>query len=114
MVQKSIPKGGQTLLSLPGIREKNFSFHFKCNYLTICAVKFCEFFCTCSPSSLGQDPIVESAKNKNKNSFGLVQPKMAVLGWLGVKLATGTCSRPVHWRPLSWAFFFQGCHNGRF
>jgi hypothetical protein len=50
------------MLSLLGTRENNFSFHFKCNYLTIRAVKFCEFFCTYSPSSLGQDPIVESAK----------------------------------------------------
>jgi hypothetical protein len=65
-VQKSFPKGRQTLLSLLGRRENNFSFHFKRNYLTIRAVKFCEFFCTSSPSSLGQDPMVESAKNKNK------------------------------------------------
>jgi hypothetical protein len=61
IVQKSFPKGGQIVLSMPSTRKKNFSFHFKCNYLTIRAVKFCEFFCICSHSSLGQDPIVESA-----------------------------------------------------
>jgi hypothetical protein len=112
MVQKSVPKGDKTLLTLPGTREKNFAFHFKHNYLTIRAVKFCEFFCTCSPSSLGQDPIIESAKKRNfkfiwacsaKNgSFGVVFEKK------GVKLAPGTgwcptCSHPVHWRPLGWA-----------
>jgi hypothetical protein len=59
-------KGNQTLLSLPGTREKNFSFYFKRNYLTSRGVKFCEFFCTCSPSSLGQDPTVESAQKKLK------------------------------------------------
>jgi hypothetical protein len=51
-------------LSLLGIREKNFSFHFKRNYLTVRAVKFWKKFSTCSPSSLGQDPTVESAKKK--------------------------------------------------
>jgi hypothetical protein len=54
------------MLSLPGTRENNFSFHFKRNYLTIRVVKFCEIFHTCSPSSLGQDPIVESARKKFK------------------------------------------------
>jgi hypothetical protein len=53
-------------MSLPGTREKNFSFYFKCNYLTIRVVKFCETFYTCSPSSQGQDPIIESAKEKIK------------------------------------------------
>jgi hypothetical protein len=57
------------MLFLLGTRKKNFSFHFKRNYLTIRAVKFCEFFCTCSPSSLGQDPTVESAKKTKINSF---------------------------------------------
>jgi hypothetical protein len=71
-------------------------------------VKFCEFFCTCSPSSLGQDPMVESAKKKLKKliwassarngSFGVFFEKK------GVKLAPDmlapstcwrlTCSRP--------------------
>jgi hypothetical protein len=117
MVQKSVPKGDQTLLTLPGTRKKNFSFHFKCNYLTIRTVKFCKKICTCSPSSLGQDPAVESAKNiyfkfiwaclAKNGSFGVVFEKK------GVKLApdmlapgTGwrpTCSRLVHWRPLGWA-----------
>jgi hypothetical protein len=47
-------KNGQ-LLSLPGTREKNFSFPIR-------AVNFCEFFCTCSPNSLGQDLMVKNAK----------------------------------------------------
>jgi hypothetical protein len=91
MVQKSVLKGDQTLLTLPGTRKKNFSFHFKHNYLTTRAVKFCEIFCTCSPSSLEQDPTIESAKNNNfkfiwacsaKNgNFGVVFEKK------GVKLA---------------------------
>ena len=66
IVQKSFPKGGQTLLSLPSPREKNFSFYFQHNYLTICVVEFCEFFCTCFPSSLGQNPTVESEKKSKK------------------------------------------------
>jgi hypothetical protein len=49
-----------------GTREKNFSFHFKRNYLTIHAIKFCEIFSTRSPSSPRQDPKVESAKRKFK------------------------------------------------
>jgi hypothetical protein len=49
-------------MSLLGTVEKDFSFHFKRYNLTIRAVNFCETFCICSPSSLGQDPIVESAK----------------------------------------------------
>jgi hypothetical protein len=54
--------GGQSLLSLPGIVEKNFSFHFKRYNLTIRVVKCCETFCTCSPSSLVLNPTVKSAK----------------------------------------------------
>jgi hypothetical protein len=54
--------GGQSLLSLPGTVEKNFSFNFKRYNLTIRAVKCRETFCTCSPSSLMQDPTIESAK----------------------------------------------------
>jgi hypothetical protein len=53
---------GQSLLSLLGTVEKNFSFHFKHYNLTIRAVKCRKTFCTCSPSSLVQDPTVESAK----------------------------------------------------
>jgi hypothetical protein len=45
-------KNGQ-ILSLPGTREKNFSFPIR-------AVNFCETFCTCSPSSLGQDLTVKN------------------------------------------------------
>jgi hypothetical protein len=67
-------------MSLPGTRENNFSFHFKRNYLTIRAVKFCEIFFTCSPSSLGQDPTVEVQNGSKKNSFGPLQQEMAVLG----------------------------------
>jgi hypothetical protein len=54
--------GGQSLLSLPGTMEKYFSFHFKSYNLTIRAVKCRKTFCTCSPSSLVQDPTVEKAK----------------------------------------------------
>jgi hypothetical protein len=61
-VQKICPKGGQTLLSLSGMREKNFSFHFKRYNLTIRVVTFFETFCTCSFSSLGQNLMVKSAR----------------------------------------------------
>jgi hypothetical protein len=54
--------GYQSLLSLLGTMEKNFSFHFKRYNLTIRVVKCGETFCTCSPSSLVQDPIVKNAK----------------------------------------------------
>jgi hypothetical protein len=54
--------GGQSLLSLPRTVEKNFFFHFKRYNLTIRAVKYRKTFCTCSSSSLVQDPTVESAK----------------------------------------------------
>jgi hypothetical protein len=98
MVQKSVPKGDKTLLTLPGTREKNFAFHFKHNYLTIRAVKFCEFFCTCSPSSLGQDPIIESAKKRNFKFIWACSAKngsfeMAVLGWFLRK-------KGLSWRPV--------------
>jgi hypothetical protein len=80
--------GGQSLLSLPGTVEKNFSFHFKCYNLTIRAVKCRKTFCTCS---LVQDLTVVS----EKNSFGLLKLEMAdlerfwrktPLGPLGVKI----------------------------
>jgi hypothetical protein len=81
IVQIFFPKGRQTLLSLLGTREKNFSFHFKGIYLTIRAVKFCEIFSTCSPSSLGQDPMVESAKEKLKKiHLGLFSKKWQFWG----------------------------------
>jgi hypothetical protein len=38
-----------------GTREKYY-------YFPICAVNFCKTFCTCSPSSLGQDLMVKNAK----------------------------------------------------
>jgi hypothetical protein len=60
VVQKFYTMGGQSLLYLPGTVEKNFSFYFKRYDLTIRAVKCWETFCTCSPSSLVQDPTVES------------------------------------------------------
>jgi hypothetical protein len=44
--------------------EKSFFFHFKRYNLTIHAVNFCETFCTCSSSSLGQDLTIESAESK--------------------------------------------------
>jgi hypothetical protein len=59
------------LLSLPGTMEKNFSFLIR-------AINFCKTFCTCSPSSLGQDLTVKNAKN-NFFSFGLLELEMAVL-----------------------------------
>jgi hypothetical protein len=62
IVQKFCTTGGQRLLSVLGSSKKNFSFHFKHYNLTIRVVNFRETFCTCSPSSLGQDPTVESAK----------------------------------------------------
>jgi hypothetical protein len=43
------------LLSLLDTREKIYSF-------PICVVNFCEAFCTCSSSSLGQDYTVKNAK----------------------------------------------------
>jgi hypothetical protein len=64
-------KNGQ-LLSLPSTREKNFSF-------PICAVNFCKTFCTCSPSSLGQDLTVKNGYFYFYFSFGLLELEMAVL-----------------------------------
>jgi hypothetical protein len=43
------------LLSLPGTREKNLFFPIR-------VVNFCETFCTCSLSSLGQDLMIKNAK----------------------------------------------------
>jgi hypothetical protein len=54
--------GGQSLLIVLGTMEKINSFDFKHYNLTIRAVKCRETFCTCSPSSLVQDPTVESAE----------------------------------------------------
>jgi hypothetical protein len=62
VVQKICTMGGQSLLSLSGTVEKDFSFHFKHYNLTIRAVKCRKTFCTCSPSSLVQDLAVESEK----------------------------------------------------
>jgi hypothetical protein len=67
IVEKICTTGGQSLLSLPGTVEKNFSSHFKHYNLTIRAVNFCETFWTCSCSSLGQDLTVKSAKKWKKN-----------------------------------------------
>jgi hypothetical protein len=63
-------KNGQ-LLSVLCTRGKNLSF-------PICAVNFCDFFCTCSPISIGQDLIVKMQKN-NFFSFGLLELEMAAL-----------------------------------
>jgi hypothetical protein len=62
IIQKVCTTGGQSLLSLPGTVEKNFSFHFKSYNLTIRTVNFCETFWTCSCNSLGQDLKVKSEK----------------------------------------------------
>jgi hypothetical protein len=56
-------------MSLPDKGEKNFSLHFKCYNLTIRAVEVFETFCTCSPSSLGQDLTINSAKKIIKKSI---------------------------------------------
>jgi hypothetical protein len=72
--------GNQSLLSLPGIAEKNFSFHSKRYNLTICAVNFFETFCTCFPSRLGQDPAVKiPKKDLFIFSFFLLELEMADL-----------------------------------
>jgi hypothetical protein len=78
IVQKICTMGGQSLLSLPGTSKKNFSFHFKHYNLTIRAVNFFETFYTCSPSSLVQDPTVESLKIE-KIAFLLTELEMADL-----------------------------------
>jgi hypothetical protein len=62
IVQKFCTSSGQSLLSMPGTSKKNFSFHFKRYNLTIHAVNFFEIFCTCSPTSLVQDPMVKIPK----------------------------------------------------
>jgi hypothetical protein len=54
-VQTFCTKSGQTLQSLPGTKEKSFSFYFKHYNFTIRVVNLFETFCTCSSSSLGQD-----------------------------------------------------------
>jgi hypothetical protein len=64
--------GGQSLLSLLGIVEKNFFFHFKHYNLSIRAVKCHETFCTCSSSSLVQDPTAEGAKSEKKIHLGFL------------------------------------------
>ena len=66
VVENFCTTGGQSLMSLPGTIEKNYSFHFKCYNLTIHAVKCRKTFCTCFPSSLMQDPTVKSGKKWKK------------------------------------------------
>jgi hypothetical protein len=51
-------KNGQLLFG-PFTREKK-------NYFSIRAVNFCKTFCTCSPSSLGQDLTVKNEKINKK------------------------------------------------
>jgi hypothetical protein len=93
IVESFCTTSGQSLLSLLGTVEKNFPFHFKHHNLTICAVNYRKTFCTCFPSSLGQDPTVESAKRWKKfiwaswarnGRFGAFFEKNT-LGPLGVK-----------------------------
>jgi hypothetical protein len=79
IVQKICTMGGQSLLSLPGTSKKNFSFHFKHYNLTIRAVNFFETFCTCSPSSLVQEPIVKIPKIEVLFRFLLIELEMANL-----------------------------------
>jgi hypothetical protein len=69
IVQKFCTTGGQSLLSLPGTNKKNFSFHFERYNLTIRTVNFFEFFCTCSPSSLVQNPTVKIPKIEKNPIF---------------------------------------------
>jgi hypothetical protein len=78
IVEKNCTMGGQSLLSLPSTMEENFSFHFKRYNLTICEVNFFEAFCTCSPSSLGQDPTVKIPK-KEFSLFFLLELEMTAL-----------------------------------
>jgi hypothetical protein len=66
LVENFCTMGGQSLLSLLGTVEKNFSLNFKRYNLTIRAVNFCKTFWTCSCSSLGQDLTVKSAKKWKK------------------------------------------------
>jgi hypothetical protein len=62
----------EQLLSLPCIREKNFSFPIR-------VVNFCETFFTCFPSSIGQDLTVKNAIFYFLFSFGLLELEMAIL-----------------------------------
>jgi hypothetical protein len=72
LVENFCTTGGQSLLSLPGTVEKNFSFHFKRYNLTTRVVKCRKKFCTCFPSSLVQDPMVKSAKSEKKYYLGFL------------------------------------------
>jgi hypothetical protein len=78
VVENFCTTGGQSLLSLPGTVEKNFSSLFKRYNLTIRVVNFCETFWTCSCSSLGQDLMVKCEK-KWKNSVELLELETAIL-----------------------------------
>jgi hypothetical protein len=54
---------GRSKSAVPaGHKQKNISFYFNCYNLTICVVNVFETFCTCSPSSLGQDLTVKIPK----------------------------------------------------
>jgi hypothetical protein len=75
-ISKLLHQRWSNLLSLPGTREKAFSFHFKRYNFTIRAVNFCKTFCNCSLSSLGRDPIVKSAIKWKK----ILELEMADLG----------------------------------
>jgi hypothetical protein len=59
--------------------EKNFSLNFKRYNLTIRAVNVFETFCTCSPSSLGQDPMVKIPNKDLFFPFLLLELEMADL-----------------------------------
>jgi hypothetical protein len=86
VVQKFCAKYYQNLLSLLGTMEKNFSLHFKRYNLTIRADNFCETFCTCFPSSLGQDLTIKIAIYFLFFIFGLLELEMADLSHFSRKM----------------------------
>ena len=57
-----VPKAIKLCCPCWALGKKFFFSHFTRYNLTICAINFCKIFCTCSPSSLKQDPMVENAK----------------------------------------------------
>jgi hypothetical protein len=79
----------QSNFAIPvGHKGKNFSSHFKSYNFTIHAVNFFETFCTCFPSSLGQDPTLKAQESKN-NSFGFLKLEMADLRYFLKKKSLG-------------------------
>jgi hypothetical protein len=62
IVQKNLHHKQSKSAVLVGHSGKNFSFYFKRYNLTIRAVNFFGTFCTSSPNSLEQDPLVKIPK----------------------------------------------------